>query len=105
MPGPPMIPFDQIVVLIVAIVAAVGVITFAFEHHANLLPWRGRRFRHLPIPPGPEEMLEALEMALEDEPARRPVAQHPVAAALQGAGAEVRIRRLIDMPGCRPRTS
>ena len=34
-----------------------GVITFAFEHHANLLPWRGRRFRHLPIPPGPEEML------------------------------------------------
>jgi selenocysteine lyase/cysteine desulfurase len=46
-----------------------GVITFAFEHHANLLPWRGRRFRHLPIPPGPEEMLEALEMALEDEPA------------------------------------
>jgi selenocysteine lyase/cysteine desulfurase len=46
-----------------------GVITFAFEHHANLLPWRAGQVRHLPIPPGPQEMLDALQRALVEEPA------------------------------------
>jgi selenocysteine lyase/cysteine desulfurase len=40
------------------------VITFAAEHHANLLPWRRGDFTMLPLPAGPVEALERLERAL-----------------------------------------
>jgi selenocysteine lyase/cysteine desulfurase len=40
------------------------VLTFAGEHHANLLPWRRGDVRHLPIPAGPGAALAALEDAL-----------------------------------------
>jgi selenocysteine lyase/cysteine desulfurase len=36
------------------------VVTFALEHHANLLPWRRRRVTHLPVPAGPVEMVAEL---------------------------------------------
>jgi selenocysteine lyase/cysteine desulfurase len=42
------------------------VITFAAEHHANLLPWRSGAVHHLPIPATPDAALEMLEQALGD---------------------------------------
>jgi selenocysteine lyase/cysteine desulfurase len=41
-----------------------SVITFAVEHHANMLPWRRHRVHQLPIPPSPEGVLPALEAVL-----------------------------------------
>ena len=41
-----------------------AVITFAVEHHANLLPWRRGRVEHLPVPAGPDQLFESLETAL-----------------------------------------
>ncbi|MDO8211634.1 aminotransferase class V-fold PLP-dependent enzyme [Conexibacter sp. CPCC 206217] len=40
------------------------VLTFAGEHHANLLPWRRGDVRHLPIPASPADALDALDAAL-----------------------------------------
>jgi len=40
------------------------VLTFAGEHHANLLPWRRGDVRHLPVPASPEQALDALEAEL-----------------------------------------
>ncbi len=42
------------------------VLTFAGEHHANLLPWRRGDVRHLPIPASPADALAALEGALRE---------------------------------------
>jgi selenocysteine lyase/cysteine desulfurase len=39
------------------------VITFASEHHANLLPWRTGRHVHLLVPRSPDEALARAEMA------------------------------------------
>ena len=39
------------------------VITFASEHHANLLPWRTGRHVHLLVPRSPEEALTRVDMA------------------------------------------
>jgi selenocysteine lyase/cysteine desulfurase len=55
------------------------VITFAFEHHANLLPWRRRNATVLPIPTSPEEMLHALDAALTT------TAERPALVAMTGA--------------------
>ncbi len=44
--------------------AGTTVITFAGEHHANLLPWRRADVRHLPIPASPAEALDALDAEL-----------------------------------------
>lgn len=43
-------------------------ITFASEHHANLLPWRRGTVRHLPIPTSPDAAVGALEAALREAP-------------------------------------
>src|SRR4051812_40020374 len=40
------------------------VLTFAGEHHANLLPWRRGEVRHLAIPATPAQALDALETEL-----------------------------------------
>jgi selenocysteine lyase/cysteine desulfurase len=40
------------------------VLTFAGEHHANLLPWRRGDVRHLAIPASPAHALDALETQL-----------------------------------------
>lgn len=40
------------------------VVTFASEHHANLLPWRRGQHVHLPVPRRRDELLEAASTAL-----------------------------------------
>jgi selenocysteine lyase/cysteine desulfurase len=42
-----------------------GVVTFASEHHANLLPWRHRTHVHLPVPGSPDEAIALADRALE----------------------------------------
>jgi selenocysteine lyase/cysteine desulfurase len=54
------------------------VVTFALEHHANLLPWRRRRVTHLPIPAGLDEMVAELEEHLSSR-------RSPVLVAVTGA--------------------
>lgn len=44
------------------------VINFTAEHHANLLPWRRGTVRHLPVPAGPDDALDALDRALSEAP-------------------------------------
>ncbi len=44
------------------------VVSFAGEHHANLLPWQRCAVRYLPIPDTPGEMLDELERTLRDLP-------------------------------------
>ena len=46
------------------------VITFASEHHANLLPWRTGRHVHLLVPRSPEDALARAEMAFRAERSR-----------------------------------
>lgn len=59
---------DAVNLLAAALPAAAEVITFAAEHHANLLPWRRGRVTHLPIPASPAEALERLDRALATAP-------------------------------------
>lgn len=40
------------------------VVTFAGEHHANLLPWRRRRVRHLDLPDSADDLAPMLDEAL-----------------------------------------
>jgi len=43
------------------------VLTTAVEHHANLLPWRRRaHVVHIPPPPSPQALLDAVQAALQD---------------------------------------
>ena len=53
---------DAINMLAAALPDDTEVLAFAFEHHANLLPWRrrGLRISYLPVPLGPSEAIEAL---------------------------------------------
>jgi selenocysteine lyase/cysteine desulfurase len=44
------------------------VVTFASEHHANLLPWRRHRVVQLPVPTSPEEAVALVEAALRSLP-------------------------------------
>src|SRR4051812_422457 len=55
------------------------VLTFAGEHHANLLPWRRGDVRHLAIPASPGEALDALEAEL------RTLGGGPALVAVTGA--------------------
>jgi len=47
------------------------VLTFAAEHHANLLPWRRGDVRQLPIPRSPADVLATLAAALRELDGRR----------------------------------
>lgn len=55
---------DAINLLAAALPPEAEVLTFASEHHANLLPWRRHRVTHLPVPASPAEALERLDRAL-----------------------------------------
>nr|WP_253668010.1 aminotransferase class V-fold PLP-dependent enzyme [Streptoalloteichus tenebrarius] len=44
------------------------VLRFDTDHHAALLPWRGRQVRRLGVPASPEEAVAALDAALADCP-------------------------------------
>ena len=46
------------------------VVTFASEHHANLLPWRRGRHVHLPVPRSTDEAIARAEAALAALPSR-----------------------------------
>jgi len=61
---------DSVNLLASALPEGARVITFLNEHHANLLPWRRAAVTHLhlPVPPGPEELLTSLRDALRDGP-------------------------------------
>lgn len=59
--------------------AGAVVLTFASEHHANLLPWRRGAVRHLPVPADPAQALEALEEQLRELEGR------PALVAVTGA--------------------
>jgi selenocysteine lyase/cysteine desulfurase len=55
---------DSVNLLSESLPEGTAVITFAVEHHANLLPWRRGRVEHLPVPSGPDQLLDSLEGAL-----------------------------------------
>src|SRR4051794_39407675 len=55
---------DALNLLAGALPPGTTVLTFAGEHHANLLPWRRGDVRHLAIPASPEDALAALEAEL-----------------------------------------
>ena len=44
------------------------VVTFAGEHHANLLPWQRCSVRYVPVPETPGDALEGLETTLRELP-------------------------------------
>ncbi len=62
---------DAINLLASALPDGCQVVTFAVEHHANLLPWRrpGLVTRHLPVPATPDDALARLDDALRERPA------------------------------------
>jgi selenocysteine lyase/cysteine desulfurase len=55
---------DALNLLAGALPRGTTVLTFAGEHHANLLPWRRGDVRHLAIPASPADALGALEAQL-----------------------------------------
>jgi selenocysteine lyase/cysteine desulfurase len=55
---------DALNLLADALPLGTTVLTFAGEHHANLLPWRRGDVRHLAIPASPADALDALEAQL-----------------------------------------
>lgn len=81
------------------------VVSFASEHHANLLPWRGRARRdpgvrhvELPVPRAAAEVLDAVERALDD--ARRAGARHlllAVTGASNVTGEVLPLAALVDV--------
>ncbi|WP_051223576.1 aminotransferase class V-fold PLP-dependent enzyme [Conexibacter woesei] len=65
---------DAFNLLAAALPPGTTVVTFAGEHHANLLPWRRHaQTVHLPIPSGPAEALAALDGELHRLGGRGPV--------------------------------
>ncbi|EEP71979.1 cysteine desulfurase sufS [Micromonospora sp. ATCC 39149] len=74
---------DALNLLARALPAGTTVVTFAGEHHANLLPWPRGSVR-LPVPAGPGEAVRALDAALT-ELRRGAVAGSPVLVAVTGA--------------------
>ncbi|MFB6396431.1 aminotransferase class V-fold PLP-dependent enzyme [Polymorphospora lycopeni] len=75
---------DALNLLAHALPAASTVVTFASEHHANLLPWPSAAVR-LPVPASPGAAVRALDAALRElrrgtDPGR------PVLVAVTGAG-------------------
>ncbi|MFC4146510.1 aminotransferase class V-fold PLP-dependent enzyme [Micromonospora mangrovi] len=81
---------DALNLLARALPAGTTVVTFAGEHHANLLPWPRGSVR-LPVPASPAEAVRALDAALGElrrVPAGRPAptpAGPPVLVAVTGA--------------------
>jgi selenocysteine lyase/cysteine desulfurase len=71
---------DSMNLLAGAVPEGTRVLTFAGEHHANLLPWRGGEVEHLPIPSSPAAALDALEREL-----RALGGSGPVLVAVTGA--------------------
>ncbi|HZZ51280.1 MAG TPA: aminotransferase class V-fold PLP-dependent enzyme [Pseudonocardia sp.] len=69
------------------------VLTLDVEHHANLLPWRGRRHRVLRAESTLEETLAALESAL----AAQPVALLAITGASNVTGEVLPLRRIVDL--------
>ncbi|WP_428967113.1 aminotransferase class V-fold PLP-dependent enzyme [Micromonospora fluostatini] len=67
---------DALNLLARAVPAGTTVVTFAGEHHANLLPWPAGTVR-LPVPNGPDQAVRALDAALTE--LRRPAALRPTA--------------------------
>jgi selenocysteine lyase/cysteine desulfurase len=55
---------DATNLLAAALPADAQVVTFASEHHANLLPWSRRGATVLPVPHSPDEAVERLDRAL-----------------------------------------
>lgn len=55
---------DALNMLAAALPPEATVVVFGAEHHANLLPWRRRQVTVLPIPPTPEQAVQALDVAL-----------------------------------------
>jgi selenocysteine lyase/cysteine desulfurase len=64
---------DALNLLASALPEDTGVVTFASEHHANLLPWRRGAHVHLPVPASPDEAIALADRALADLPARHRV--------------------------------
>jgi selenocysteine lyase/cysteine desulfurase len=76
-----------------ALPADAEVIVFAWEHHANLLPWRALRLRQLPIPNSADELLDSLGSAL----ASRPAALVSVTGASNVTGEVPPLRDIADL--------
>jgi selenocysteine lyase/cysteine desulfurase len=55
---------DALNLLAHALPETTSVVTFASEHHANLLPWRRGAHVHLPVPTSPGEAIEQADRAL-----------------------------------------
>jgi selenocysteine lyase/cysteine desulfurase len=55
---------DALNLLASALPEGTSVVTFASEHHANLLPWRRGDHVHLPIPASPDEAIALADRAL-----------------------------------------
>ncbi len=55
---------DALNLLARALPPSTSIVTFVGEHHANLLPWRRGRVRHLPLPDTADQALRDLELAL-----------------------------------------
>ena len=70
---------DALNLLASALPLGTAVLTFAGEHHANLLPWRRGDVRHLAIPASPADALDALEEHL------RALGGRPALVAVTGA--------------------
>lgn len=61
---------DATNLLAAALPADTQVVTFASEHHANLLPWSRRDATVLPVPHSPAEAIEQLDRTLRTGPLR-----------------------------------
>jgi selenocysteine lyase/cysteine desulfurase len=61
---------DATNLLAAALPADAQVVTFASEHHANLLPWSRRDATVLPVPHSPAEAIEQLDRTLRTGPPR-----------------------------------
>ncbi|HEX3816405.1 MAG TPA: aminotransferase class V-fold PLP-dependent enzyme [Mycobacteriales bacterium] len=59
---------DAMNLLAHALPPSTTVVVFETEHHATLLPWRGRRVVRLPAPSSPEAACAAVAQALADSP-------------------------------------
>ena len=64
---------DALNLLAGALPEGTRVVTFASDHHANMLPWRRVDHVHLPIPASPEEAILQADRALSAQGARHKV--------------------------------
>ncbi len=72
------------------------VLSTPFEHHANLLPWRIHRVRHLDFQRSPEDFLDEVERSLERASlVRRPVDLVAVSGASNVTGEVTPLHELV----------